>query len=82
MPEQVHLLISAPVKARRSTVLQMVKPRVPRRARLKLRTCAAAAQRSLRFNRTDPCMLQLSQPRFCDFTGGTSTFTLNASRAL
>jgi putative transposase len=65
MPEHIHLLISEPVKATPSTVIQVLKQRVSRRLRRKKRT--PAAQLNLIFARGDDSLPRFWQRRFYDF---------------
>jgi REP element-mobilizing transposase RayT len=73
MPEHIHLLISEPVKATPSTVIQVLKQRVSRRLRRKKRR--PTGQLHLIFARGDDSLPRFWQRRFYDFTGAGSTWS-------
>jgi REP element-mobilizing transposase RayT len=76
MPEHIHLLLGEPAKGSPSTVMQVLKQRVSRRLRRKPRNKAASQQLRLPFRHAHDFLPQFWQPRFHDFTGAGSTWSL------
>jgi len=76
MPEHIHLLISEPAQGTPSTVLQVLKQRVSWRLRRKSRKKVSLQQLRLPFRHAHDFLPQFWQPRFYDFTGSGSTWSL------
>jgi REP element-mobilizing transposase RayT len=76
MPNHIHLLISETAKGTPSTVMEVLKRRVSRRLRRKTRKNASSQQLRLPFRRAHDLLPQFWQPRFYDFTGAGSTWSL------